>query len=126
MTNEMKTILLIDDDRQLREYMVELLTMNDYQVIEAENGDVGLEQFLKYQPDLVITDIVMPVVEGIEFILTARAKDPSTPFIAISGGNLGNANSYLNMAKKLGVNATLAKPFSADDMLKTIDDLLIQ
>jgi len=124
MTKQKKKILLIDDDKQFREFMFEMLTGQDFDVVVAENGDVGIQSFLVNKPDLVITDIVMPEKEGIEFILSARDVDSVIPIIAVSGGNLGNADSYLSMAKKLGVNSTLAKPFSMDDMLKEINALL--
>ena len=119
-----KTILLVDDDQQFREYMREMLMDQNYDVIEAVNGEVGLEKFNASKPDLVITDIVMPEKEGIELILTLRNIDPSIPIIAVSGGNLGNADSYLNMAEKLGVNATLTKPFSMDDILSELSRLM--
>lgn len=119
-----KTILLVDDDNQFRSFMAEMLSDNNYNAIEAENGETGLEKYFADKPDLVITDIVMPEKEGIELILTVRQDNESVPIIAISGGNLGNADSYLGMAQKLGVNATLTKPFAMDDILKEINTLL--
>ena len=120
-----KKVLVIDDDQQFRNYMVELLTEHGYKVCTAENGVAGLEQFSNCQPDIIITDIVMPEKEGVEVILTIRAENPEIPLIAVSGGNLGNAESYLNMARKLGANATLAKPFSLSNLLETVDRLLV-
>jgi len=123
-TSNKKTILLIDDDDQFRKFMHELLTEKNFEVVVAENGETGLAHYLSEKPDLIITDIVMPEKEGIGLVIAIRDSDSSTPIIAVSGGNLGNADSYLDMAKKLGVNATLTKPFSADDILKEIHYLL--
>ena len=119
-----KTILLVDDDQQFRQYMCEMLADQNYDVTEAENGEVGLKKFNESKPSLVITDIVMPEKEGIELILTLRNLDPAIPIIAVSGGNLGNADSYLSMADKLGVNATFTKPFTMDDILAELNKLL--
>jgi len=119
-----KTILLVDDDEQFSSYMKEMLGDQGFNVVTADNGDSGLTEYTYTKPDLVITDIVMPEKEGIELILTIRETDSTTPIIAISGGNLGNADSYLNMAKKLGVNAVLAKPFSMIEILGEIQKLL--
>ena len=119
-----KNVLLVDDDQQFRNYMCEMLKDHNYEVIEAENGVAGLEMYNACNPDVIITDIVMPEKEGIELILTVRGTNPSMPIIAISGGNLGNADSYLNMAEKLGVNATLSKPFMMEDILKVLDEVL--
>ena len=119
-----KTILLVDDDKQFRSFMTEMLADKNYHVVESENGEVGLEKYFLEKPDLIITDIVMPEKEGIELILTVRNDNATIPIIAVSGGNLGNANSYLNMAEKLGVNATLAKPFGMDDINRVLNNLL--
>jgi len=106
--------------------MYELLTAQNYHVMLADNGDSGLEKYLSTKPDLIITDIVMPEKEGIEMIMTVRDADPEIPILAISGGNLGNADSYLKMADKLGASATLSKPFSNNDILGALDELLTE
>jgi len=124
MTNTKKTILIVDDDKQFREYMLEMLVEQNYNVLGAANGEEGLSLYSSVKPDLIITDIVMPEKEGIELIITVRNVDLQTPIIAVSGGNLGNADSYLSMARKLGVNSALAKPFSLDAILQEIETLL--
>ncbi len=124
-TQKQKTILLIDDDQQFRDYMYDMLIDQNYHVLLAENGEAGLTQYSSNKPDIIITDIVMPEKEGIEVVLTIRDKDPEIPIVAISGGNFGNAASYLKMVSKLGVNATLGKPFSKDEILEVLDDLLV-
>ena len=124
MEKPAKSILVIDDDPQFRDYMLDLLEENHFRVFLADNGDSGLKKFTIHTPDLVITDIVMPDKEGVEFIHNVRMADSTVPIIAVSGGFRGDTYSYLHMAKKLGANATLGKPFTADEIFTMIDDLL--
>lgn len=124
MSTSNKTILVVDDEEPFREYMTVLLEKNNFTVLVAENGIIGEQKASKYKPDLIITDIVMPDKEGVEFIKSIRENDSVTPVIAVSGGNRVNAYSYLSMSKKLGANAILAKPFSNADILKTINELI--
>lgn len=124
MSKKNKTILVIDDEQQFREYMTILLEKNNFTVFVAENGLVGEQQLNAYKPDLIITDIVMPDKEGVEFIQNLRETDQKTPIIAVSGGNRVNAYSYLSMSKKLGANAILAKPFTSAEILQTINELI--
>ena len=124
MSKTNKTILVIDDEQPFREYMTALLEKNNFTVCVAENGLIGEQQHKACKPDLIITDIVMPDKEGVEFIQGLRETDLETPIIAVSGGNRVNAYSYLSMSKKLGANAILAKPFTNAEILKTINDLI--
>jgi len=121
-----KTILVVDDEEPFRDFMTALLEKNNYNVLVAENGIVGEQKASEHKPDLIITDIVMPDMEGVEFIKSIRETDTVTPVIAVTGGNRVNAYSYLSMSKKLGANAILAKPFSKADILKTINELIDQ
>lgn len=118
------TILVIDDDVQLRGFLREVLDQAGYQVLEAGNGNEGSELFARHGPDLVLTDIVMPEKEGMELIMELRRDHPNLPIIAMSGGNAGFSGSYLTVASKLGASATLAKPFTASHLLTAIEQLL--
>lgn len=118
------SILVIDDDAQLRGFLREVLDQEGFQVLEAENGNVGSVLFERHRPDLVLTDIVMPEKEGMELIMELRRADPALPIIAMSGGNAGFSGSYLSAAGKLGADATLAKPFTASHLLAAIQELL--
>ena len=124
MNDVNKTILVIDDEEPFRDFMVDLLSKNNFTVCTAENGISGEQQISEHKPDLIITDIVMPDKEGVEFIQSVREKDSDIPIIAVTGGNRVNAYSYLSMSSKLGANATLTKPFPIADMLQTINKLL--
>ncbi len=121
-----KSILVVDDDQQFRNFMVDLLSDYNFEVSTADNGVIGLDKIFVNQPDLLITDIVMPEKEGVELILTTKKLNASLPIVAVSGGNMGNADSYLKMAKKLGADAVLAKPFSHTEIVDVINELLTE
>jgi CheY-like chemotaxis protein len=117
----MAEILIIDDDRQMRGLLIRILKGAGYTIHEAENGRSGIELFRQLRPALVITDIVMPDMEGIETILALRQGDPTVPIIAISGGI---DPLFLTAAGKLGATATLRKPFSPDELIALIEGCL--
>ena len=114
-------ILVVDDDLIVRETVTRILEDNGYRVLPAENGAQALEIFRAKQPDLVLTDIIMPEKEGIETIRLLRQQAPDLPILAISGSGL---KDYLNFAMQLGATAALSKPFGADQLLATVADLV--
>jgi DNA-binding response OmpR family regulator len=114
-------ILIIDDDRQMRRLLARVLKRAGYAVHEAENGRIGLEQLRRLRLALVITDIVMPHMEGIETIRAIRREAPATPILAISGGG---SPIYLRAATEFGAMATLEKPFNPEDLLGIVGTLL--
>ncbi len=120
----MRKILVVDDDDLIRELIYEILTPHDFEVVLADNGNKALEILDREKVDLIITDIIMPDKEGIETIMDIRKKLPQAKIIAMSGGGQLDANSYLNIAKRLGVKATLTKPFDPAKLLKTIQEVL--
>jgi CheY-like chemotaxis protein len=117
----MVDILIIDDDRQMRRLLTRILKGAGHAVREAENGRRGIELFSQLRPALVITDILMPDMEGIETILALRRGEPELPIIAISGGI---DPLILSAAGKLGATATLRKPFSPDELIGLVDGML--
>lgn len=117
-------ILIVDDNEQLLSMMNEFLVDNDYDVVCSLDG-VGAKQiFSEFNPDIVITDIVMPNVDGIELLIEIRKINPDIKFIVMSGGNKGYADTYLQMADKLGADVILNKPFQLKDLLVEIKKLL--
>jgi len=124
LTEINRTILLIDDDVILHGFISALLEKKGYKVFKAFNGDEGFHCYSENNPDLIITDIVMPVKEGFEMIMAVRENDKTTPIIAMSGGNLGLGPDYLEMAKNFGANVVLDKPFETKKLLTTICTLL--
>ena len=120
----MVRILIIDDEDQPRRMLQQVLTRAGYEVIEARNGNEGLQYFRARPTDLIITDILMPEKEGLETIIDIRREFPAVKIIAISGGGrTGNLN-FLEVAKRLGAQHTLQKPFELQEMLGAVRDLL--
>jgi DNA-binding response OmpR family regulator len=117
----MAVILIIDDDRQMRRLFARILERAGHTVHQAEDGRGGIALFHKERPALVISDIVMPDMEGIETIRTLRRDEPIVPIIAISGGS---EPDYLRAAIKLGATASLQKPFAPDELLSLVEALL--
>ena len=120
----MVRILIIDDEDQPRRMLQQVLTRAGYEVIEARNGNEGLQYFRARPTELIITDILMPEKEGLETIIDIRREFPAVKIIAISGGGrTGNLN-FLEVAKRLGAQHTLQKPFELQEMLGAVRNLL--
>ena len=101
-----------------------ILEDEGYEVICAVDGEEGLRMFESASPQLVITDIIMPNKEGRETIMQIRSRDPSMPIIAVSGSDrIGNAD-VLQMARQLGANEILAKPFKPRELTAAVRRLL--
>ncbi|HET8721505.1 MAG TPA: response regulator [Nitrospira sp.] len=111
----MATILLIDDERALRSLLRAALEKDHHQVFEAANGRSGLALYRERIIDLVITDVVMPEMNGLDLIseLTARCADVKV--VAMTGDA-----SRLATAKQLGARQTLQKPFDLDHFLEVV------
>lgn len=120
----MYKILLIDDDNHFREMFAELLKREDYIVIETNDGRDAMSLYNEHQPDLVITDIIMPDKEGIETILDLKKSHPNIKIIAISGGGRTNAMDNLRSARLLGAKLTFEKPFDNKEILKSISEVI--
>ena len=121
----MANILIIDDDQSVRSMLRQTLSHFGHVVIEACNGNEGLALFAQIDPDLVITDIVIPEKEGLEVLMALRTKQPPVRIIAISGGGRQNSANYLRIAKLMGATKVLAKPFSNTVLMTAIDELLM-
>jgi DNA-binding NtrC family response regulator len=118
------TVLLIDDDPDFRSMLRRTLVRGGYAVQEAENGREGLKVLELSSVDVVVTDIIMPDMEGIELILQLRRTRPELRVIAMSAGGRINPESYLNLAKRSGAVRTLAKPFNLADFLNVVRETL--
>ena len=119
-----KHILIVDDDEMIREYIKELLLFNDYKVTQAENGKQGLKQVYEDKPDLVITDIVMPEMEGISFIQELHAYNKNMPIIAMTGNINGRMEELLELSSQLGADETLRKPINSKELTTAINKLI--
>ena len=120
----MTKILVIDDDVIVRASIVHILEDGGYDVLIAEDGIRGMAVFRSEQPDLVITDIIMPEQEGMQTIAEILKAAPDARIIAISGsGRFGNAD-FLKMARSLGAMDVVSKPFDADELLTIVENCL--
>jgi len=119
-----KHILVVDDDDMMREFVKELLRANNYTITEADNGKAGLKEFRENTPDLVITDIIMPEMEGISFIRELRSYNKDIPIIAMTGNVHGRMEEYLDISAKLGADEILRKPIKSQQFLEAINKLI--
>ena len=117
-------ILLIDDDIFFRELVKDILVDYPVDILEASNGDKGLEIIKNNPIKLVITDIIMPEKEGLESIIEITTKYPGIKILAISGGGSSGNVNYLEMAESLGAHGILAKPFGKDELISELKKLL--
>ena len=113
----METILIADDDLQIRTLLSQFFTNSGYETLVAANGLEAIRHYESGQPDLVITDILMPEKDGIETIMDLKKMDPAVKIIAISGGGACSAGNYLSLAEKLGAVAVFEKPFNLKELL---------
>jgi len=122
----MAHVLLIEDDTDVAQMLKSALTRYGHNVTCSGDGAAGLAQMKKCNPapDIVVTDILMPVQEGIETIMAIREINSTIPIIAISGGGSSKRLDFLKSAENLGANASLAKPFRPTDLVQTIERLL--
>jgi len=120
----MAQILIIDDDLMIRRLVVRTLMSAGHLVVEATDGEEGLELFRSYRPAVVITDILMPGLEGISTIRELRRAFSDIVIIAISGGGQTFDMNYLDFARKLGADAVLPKPFRPAELIALVRSLL--
>ncbi|WP_119079646.1 response regulator [Chitinophaga alhagiae] len=114
------TILVIDDAAEIRENISEILTMDNYRVLTAANGREGVQLALDKHPDLIICDIVMPVLDGYGVLYTLQKKGFSshTPFIFLSGRT---ERADMRKGMEMGADDYLPKPFDPVDLLHCIE-----
>ncbi len=117
-------VLIIEDDAAARRLMCRMLRGAGLSVIEADNGQRGLELVRSERPGLVLTDVLMPDKDGIEFIRELRREDRQTKLLATSGGGLAGRLDFLDVAIEFGADAALRKPFLSEDLLRTVSRLL--
>ena len=120
----MARILLIDDDNLFRATLHLTLADFGHTVIEARDGKEGMKLLPDARADLVITDLVMPEMEGFEVLTEVRKTHPPMKIIVVSGGVQGDTRNFLRMAEHLGAGKVLAKPFTSEALLAAVNELL--
>jgi DNA-binding NtrC family response regulator len=120
----MAHILVIEDDDSVQNLFGQFLETQGFTVSHAINGTEGMLLIKQQKPDLIITDIMMPEMDGLEVIRAVRESHPELPVIAISGGMRAVPINFLPHAKKFGACRVFEKPVSLADMLTAINELL--
>lgn len=120
----MARILVIEDEALVRFALCDTISGLGHEIIEATNGSEGMDVLNKEPVDIVITDIIMPVKEGIETTIEIRRAFPSIKIIAISGGGRAKNMQYLNIAQQYGAHYILKKPFKNKELTSILDECL--
>lgn len=121
---KMKTILIIDDEETIVKMLAKLLTKAGYRALTAIKGADGLSLFEREPIDLVITDILMPDIEGFEIIFKLMSIEPDCKVIAMSGGGRINSSNYLTTAEEIGAIKTFSKPFDLKELVAFVNETL--
>ncbi len=119
----MKTILVIEDNREIRENTCELLELKGYEVIPAMNGRVGLALAKERKPDIILCDIMMPETNGYE-VFAGLKEDPTTaniPFIFVTASV---ERHEVETGLGMGADGYIRKPFDSKELFETIDNNL--
>jgi YesN/AraC family two-component response regulator len=113
------TLLFVEDDKTTRDMISRLVALKFPQctIYTAENGKKGMELFQEHYPDLVVTDINMPEMDGIEMAREIKAINPNATYIVLSARNV---NEYVEEFKDIGYCAYLMKPLNISELLKAI------
>jgi CheY-like chemotaxis protein len=121
-----KRILIVDDDAQFRLMLRRLLEREGYEVFEAGDGKEGIKAYRNLRTEVVVTDIIMPEMEGVETIMKLRKEFPGVKIFAISGGGRNSPDSYLSMAEKLGARFIMEKPLDRPSFLEKLAALIAE
>ena len=121
----MPHILVIEDDAFFSEVLVQMLQLDGHTVTVCGDGAKALQQMQRLHPDLIITDILMPHMDGVELIMELSRQSSNTPLIAMSGGRRSITSAFnLDSAKLLGVKTTLTKPFNLPTLRAAITEAM--
>lgn len=121
MTLENKILMIVDDEQAIREAVDFLLVDSGYTVITAKDGKDALRKLECIKVDLVITDILMPEMDGIELIDHIKKNNPQIKSVVVSAGD----PNYLVVTKHLGADRVIEKPFCKDDLIQAVEQLLV-
>lgn len=116
----MKTILVIEDNNEVRENIAEILELSNYRVLTAPEGKTGVETALREKPDLIVCDIMMPVLDGygVLHLLNRHNETYGTPFIFLTAKS---DKSDFRKGMEMGADDYITKPFDGIELLKAIE-----
>jgi CheY-like chemotaxis protein len=117
----MSRVLVVEDHAPMRAVMAAVLESMGHEVFQAGDGREALRVQEQARAELMLTDLFMPEMEGLETIRRMRALYPTLRIMAVSGGSSrGDAGDYLEMARKFGAAAALRKPFTIKEMTDAV------
>lgn len=120
----MAKILLVEDDDLVRDMLMQILERASHQVACTSNGEEAAEYLQSNEPDIMVTDIIMPKKSGITLISEVKNRHPAMEIIAISGGGRLDPTGYLDLSETLGASVSFEKPIDNTALLMAIDLLL--
>ena len=121
----MAQIIIVDDESSVRDMLEAMIKPLEHELIVMSNADDVISACQTSEPDLVITDIVMPGKNGIDLIMTLKEKNPDIPIIAISGGGgITGRYDYLEIAKLVGADNIIKKPFTMENIRTAVQNIL--
>lgn len=120
----MNSVLIIEDDEFVMNMLKQTFEREGYEVGTASNGRIGVQLYQSKPYDVVITDLIMPDMEGIETISLLKKDHPQAKIIAISGGGRNSADDYLHLAEKLGAVRTFPKPVDRAELIEAVKNLV--
>ncbi len=118
MQPTMKKILIIEDDKMIKTILQFMLNREGYQTDFAIDGKEGMEKLNSFNPDAVITDVMLPYLSGIEIVSLSKKLNPNRPVFVVS--SLGNESVTIEKAIEQGANEILSKPFNPEDILEKL------
>ena len=119
-----RRILFVEDDKSARTLFASMLREGGYEVLEAENGRQAMEHLERESVDLMITDMVMPEMDGVQTIMAVRNRCPGAKIIAVAESRFTPAESSLKIARALGSHKTLIKPLIPHELFDAVRELV--
>jgi len=116
-------ILIVDDEPDLVQTLRDRLEMNGYSIITAGDGKEGLEKAVQEKPDIVLLDVIMPIMDGFE-MLEALRKDPEIKYCAVIMLTARSQRQDIVRAKTCGIEDYIVKPFNLSELIEKIENVL--
>ncbi len=120
----MTTILLVDDEEDIRESYKEMFEAMGYTVILAQDGREAIELYRRELPDVVIMDVLMPKLTGVQTTELLKKEFPDARIIGMSGGWIRQKDFFLQVARSSGASAVIAKPFQKEELVAMINKVI--
>lgn len=118
----MPRVLVIDDSEFVRNYVRDVLTDAGHEVLEAEDGNSGLNAYRTTNPDVILLDVLMPDIDGIEVLRTIRSEKDERPVLIMTGDDPGWAR---RTCEGYGATGFLSKALDADKLVETVEEVIL-